>query len=116
MRILVVDDDIGTVHYLEALLLVNGHEVWARILNSHDSAEEIVALAALGQFDAATIGLVMPAVSGDQLAPRLRAVSPHMRIIMISCCPEGATLRDLGIVDAYLPKPFDLKQLFETLA
>lgn len=115
MRILVVDDCSRTTQYIETLLAEAGHEVWAVVLNSCENAEDILSVAELAQFDAATIGLNMPAMDGAELAERLREIAPDTSLIMISGCAAGEELRRCKIVDEYLPKPFEHEDLLFAL-
>jgi PAS domain S-box-containing protein len=52
--------------------------------------------------------VVMPYVSGQELAERLRAVQPDMRILFMSGHSEGIDAGSMGIPQGmeYLPKPF----------
>ena len=112
MRILVVDEEIAIIQCLERLLTDAGHEVCARLLTSEEDAEGIVSVAALMQFDVATLDLVMPSVCGDQLAKRLREVSPVTRLVLACCGPVEIAIELLstGAVDRFLPLPFDSKE------
>lgn len=116
MRILVVDDCSRTTRYIETLLEEAGHEVWAVVLNSWGSAEHVLSVAELVQFDAATIGLNMPAMDGVELAERLRQIAPDTRLIAISACDAGEELRRTKHVDEYLPKPFEREDLLFALS
>jgi DNA-binding NtrC family response regulator len=52
--------------------------------------------------------VIMPQMSGRELAERLSSVRPEMRVLYMSGYPEGVIAND-GIVDekiAYLPKPW----------
>jgi DNA-binding response OmpR family regulator len=116
MRILVVDDEIAILGCLERLLTDAGHEVCARLLAGEEDAEGIVSVAALMQFDAAAVDLLMPAVSGDILTRQLRKVSPATRLVLmgsaLSTLPDEL-LREVlttSTVDDLLPLPFDSKE------
>ena len=116
MRILVVDDEIAILGCLERLLTDAGHEVCARLLTSEEDAEGIVSVAALMQFDVATVDLLTPAVSGDILTRQLRKVSPATRLVLmgsaLSTLPDDL-LREVltrSTVDDLLALPFDSKE------
>lgn len=110
-----MDDCARTTRYIETLLAEAGHEVWAVVLNSWESVEDILSTAELVQFDVATIGLMMPCMDGAQLAERLREIAPETRLITISACTEGEDLRRTKVVDEYLPKPFEHEDLLFAL-
>lgn len=115
MRILVVDDEPAIVHYLETVLLSAGHEVWASILNTEEGAEDVTSVASLMRFDAALIDLLMPAVTGDILAQRLREIAPSMKLVLLTRDSMGQLFRDRGIVDQFLLEPFEYEDLMRTL-
>jgi signal transduction histidine kinase/CheY-like chemotaxis protein len=76
-RILVVDDNEEVGGFAEALLLELGHEVVrAR------SGEEALATAGAQAFDAVFTDVVMPGMSGLELAGRLNALAPDMPVIL----------------------------------
>ncbi|MGC1291006.1 MAG: hypothetical protein WA855_06975, partial [Candidatus Acidiferrales bacterium] len=74
--------------------------------------EGVVSVAALMQFDVAMVDLVMPSVCGDQLAKRLREVSPVTRLVLACCGPVEIAIELLstGVVDHFLPLPFNSKE------
>lgn len=115
MRILVVDDEPAILRYLETVLLCEGHEVWASILNTQEGADDVLSVADLVQFDIALIDLIMPAVTGDIVAERLREIAPSMRLILLVRDSMGESLRDRGIVDELLMEPFEREDLTSVL-
>jgi CheY-like chemotaxis protein len=117
MRILVSDDEPAIAHYLERLLLDEGHEVWASILDSHESAEGIVSLASLVHFDAAILDIVMPGMDGIELAQWVRLLSPRTKIIVCDRCTDfGPWMVRHGQADAFLLEPFESETVRKALA
>jgi len=104
-RILVVEDNEDARAMLCDLLHLLGHEVCAV-----GSAEEALAQPDLAAFDVLLTDVSLPGLSGIELARRLAARCPTLRIVFSSgygnVAPEEA-----GLDAASLPKPFDLEDL-----
>lgn len=101
-RILVTDDDLIIRRTLEASLLSEGFEV----IPAHDGTS---ALAKVGQLwpDAAILDLMMPDMTGFELADRLKRVVDIPIIILTSVSDEETTIRGLEQhADDYVLKPF----------
>ncbi|KFF50438.1 hypothetical protein GY26_01740 [Gammaproteobacteria bacterium MFB021] len=109
-RILVVDDDELSQHYLDALLPIVGASSLVA-----GSAEAALALAAGHAIDLVLMDLRLPDASGAATTARLRALGgrwSHLPIIAMSASP-GAELPEQG-PDGYqqlLTKPIDERQL-----
>jgi CheY-like chemotaxis protein len=108
-KILIVDDDDAIRDVLEGLLRREGYEVIGAA-----NGREALAMFASTQLDLVLVDLVLPDVSGLEVARQLRGRSPHTPILMLT----GAwfELRDTELlntagVDDLLMKPFDRKQL-----
>ena len=116
MRILLVDDEEAIFNCIEAMLVSEGHEIWACLLNSPESADRVVSLASFMRFDIALIDLIMPAVTGDILAARLRNAAPSTRLVMLVRRESmGHMFREKGIVDDFLLEPFEREALASVL-
>jgi two-component system cell cycle sensor histidine kinase/response regulator CckA len=61
--------------------------------------------------------VVMPEMDGPSLLKELRAAHPDIKVIFMSGYAEEAFARNLpeGADFGFLPKPFTLKQLIETV-
>jgi two-component system cell cycle sensor histidine kinase/response regulator CckA len=108
--VLVVDDDPSVLNVLRGVLDRAGYEV----LSAGD------AVAALEQFEGrrAPVSLlltdvVMPGMSGMELANRLVVLDPKLKILLIAGLPDHpqviASVMQKGF--SFLPKPFHPKQL-----
>lgn len=106
-RILIVDDEIEITEIL-ADLLSEDHECFRAA-----SAEQALAQLGENQFQLVISDITMPGMSGLEMIPHVKELSPDTVVVMISGMQtvESAigALR-LGAFD-YLMKPFDLRQV-----
>jgi two-component system cell cycle sensor histidine kinase/response regulator CckA len=84
------------------------------------AAEPAEALQLLGddvQIDLLVTDMVMPTMNGRQLAAKLRAARPELRVVYISGYTDDAVIAS-GAIDiraTYLPKPFEVEQLAQKI-
>jgi len=113
-RLLVVDDDPPTVDYVERLLTEAGYEVIAT-----PSANEALTQCQNGKrFDLAVLDVVMPELSGDVLAARLRQLDPDLRVLFVTGFEE-ALFRARPLLwegESFLNKPFTPAGLAEAVS
>ncbi|HET6671249.1 MAG TPA: HD domain-containing phosphohydrolase [Pyrinomonadaceae bacterium] len=106
-RILIVDDEPDITEILSDLL-GDSHEC-----TTANSAEAALKLLAANEFHLVVSDITMPGMSGLEMLPRAKSISPNTVVVMISGMQtvESAigALR-LGGFD-YLMKPFDLRQV-----
>ena len=103
-RILLVDDERLVRETVRGLLCLDEHKV----VEANNGAEALRVFAQ-GHFDLVLTDLRMPFVEGDELAVKIRELSPQQPILMITAHPHrpGRT----NPVDAILYKPFSLGHL-----
>jgi CheY-like chemotaxis protein/signal transduction histidine kinase len=104
-RVLIVDDDDGNRETLDELLALSGHEV-----TSAATPSDALAAAQRQPLDAALVDLAMPEMNGWELARRLHAIVPSLRIAIVTGW-EPATAEEArphGLVQAVFGKPLDL--------
>jgi CheY-like chemotaxis protein len=103
-RILLVDDERLVRETVRHLLRHDDYEV----VEANNGAEAL-ALYAKDQFDLVVTDFRMPFLEGDELAVRIRELSPQQPILMIT----GYSYRKsrTNPVDYILYKPFDLDKL-----
>lgn len=113
-KLLVVDDDAPTVDYIRALLTEAGYDVVA--MTSPNAA---LARSEEGErFDLAVLDVVMPELSGDVLAARLRRISPDLPILFVTGFEEALFQARPLLWDgeAFLNKPFTPAALCEAVS
>jgi PAS domain S-box-containing protein len=104
--ILLVEDDPALREMASTLLKRLGYTVWP-------AANGVEALSLkqqrnVGHIDLLFTDIVMPHMSGKELADRVRALYPHTRILFTSAYTENSIVHQ-GVLDkgvALLPKPF----------
>lgn len=113
-RLLVIDDDPSIRGFLEALLAIEGYEVFT-------AADGIDGLCAVDrhQPDCVLLDVMMPGVDGFQVLTTLRSAArhAHLPVVMISAASDSESARrarQLG-ADRFLAKPFEMEHLLSAL-
>jgi CheY-like chemotaxis protein len=115
--LLVVEDDEDVRTVTEELLLSRGYDVAAAA-----NGNEALNLLAGRSFDALLTDVVMPGMTGFELAGVVRAQYPGIRVVCMSgysWAVQRATVPAKGALrncDAFLQKPWSAAQLEEVLA
>jgi CheY-like chemotaxis protein len=108
---LLVDDDVRIRQLFDDCLTQLGHEVHAV-----ESGAKALALLESEHYDVLLTDLVMPGMSGLEIATMARARRPAMPIVVATGSASGQDrqrMRDHGV--ALLCKPVDLRKLAETV-
>jgi len=110
--ILVVDDDLSVLSVIKCMLECGDYNV----LIAH-SAESALRMAERDDLsiDLMLMDVVMPDISGPDLAERILAMRPHLKVLFMSGCTESEVVR-VKILDralGFLPKPFTSDSLLE---
>lgn len=100
-RVLVVDDDRGTVRLLRMILLHAGFDV----ATAFDGVEALGAVAAQPP-DVITLDLDMPNLDGRGFHRELEAQHRDIPVVIVSAAGAAEANRELGTAGA-VPKPFD---------
>jgi CheY-like chemotaxis protein len=108
-RILLVEDQRMVRETVRLLLSQDAHT----IVEANNGAEAF-GLFAGGHFDLVMTDFEMPFVKGDELAARIKRVSPNQPILMITS--YGQRPSSDNPVDAVLSKPFGLNGLRTAIA
>lgn len=111
MRILIVEDEVKTVHYLRRGLAEQGH-----VVDHASDGEDGLHLARTGEYDAIVLDVMLPKIDGVTLLGTLR-VDHDTPVIMLTARDAVADrLRGLGAgADDYLVKPFSFMELVARL-
>jgi two-component system cell cycle sensor histidine kinase/response regulator CckA len=111
--ILVCEDEEGVRRLIEVILTTEGYRVL-----STAGPREALELAANGtSFDALVSDVIMPDMSGPDLAQRIKTLRPGLRTLFISGY-TAETVRGRGnlpLGSAFLEKPFDQASLLRAL-
>ena len=106
-RILIVDDEPEITSILNDLL-VDQHDC-----TTAGSAEEAIERLSETTYDLVISDITMPGMSGLELIPRVKSMSPNTVVVMVSGMQTVESAIDalrLGAFD-YVMKPFDLRQV-----
>ena len=110
-RILLAEDDDSLRGFMGRALERAGHEV-----TICEHGDEAIASLDDGPWDLLLTDIVMPAPRGPELADRLRAIRPDIRVIYMSGFRDTSQLIDVDRGEAlFLPKPFVRSALLGTV-
>ena len=112
--ILVVDDEELVVKFVERALREAGYQT----ATAPDGPEALEAAAKLETFDMVVTDLMMPKMTGDELARRLRLLSPGVKVLYLTGFSDHL-FRDrvkLFEGEAFLDKPCSPQGLLEAVS
>jgi two-component system cell cycle sensor histidine kinase/response regulator CckA len=113
-RVLIVDDEQAILNFVRRVLETEGYDVITA-----QSGTQAIELASAGEgFDVLVTDLVMPHMSGDELARRLRGAAPDLKVLYLTgfsdqLFREKVTLWD---AEAFLEKPTSIEGLRQAVA
>jgi DNA-binding NtrC family response regulator len=110
--ILVVDDDLSVLSVIKCMLECGDYNVL--IAHSAQSAIRMVERDDLA-IDLMLIDVLMPDITGPDLAERIQVIRPHQKVLFMSGCTESEVVR-VKVLDralGFLPKPFTSDGLLE---
>ena len=113
-RVLLVEDEEAVRKFAARALASRGYEV----LQASSGREAMDIVDSTGEaIDLVVSDVVMPEMDGPSLMRELRKREPELKIIFVSGYAEDAFAKNLpeGEHFTFLPKPFTLKQLIETV-
>lgn len=109
--ILVVDDESRVLNSIAGFFRAVGYNV----LTAGSGGDALDVLESYkGPIDLLVTDMVLPQVSGSELAVSIAASHPEAKVLAISGHPEEYVLRQPG-VEYYLPKPFSLPDLHKKI-
>ncbi len=107
LRILVVDDQPIICEVIQEQLRSDGHHV-----DAAGNGEEALQLMRESSYDLLVTDQAMPGMSGEELAPAVKEVSPKTAVILLTGFGGSATTTDLTPgIDMMLGKPATLTEL-----
>jgi two-component system cell cycle sensor histidine kinase/response regulator CckA len=112
--VLLVEDEEAVRSFASRALATRGYTV----LEAASGAEALEVMeGAAGQIDLVLSDVVMPEMDGPTLLRHLRERNPGIKIVFMSGYAEEAFRKNLSDYETFvfLPKPFTLKQLAETV-
>jgi DNA-binding response OmpR family regulator len=108
MRVLIVEDDVAIVRFLERGLAAHGHRAVTA-----DNGEAGVRLAVDESIDLVLLDIMLPQLDGHRVLERIRLRRPELPVLMLTARDDlrnKVNALDAG-ADDYLTKPFDLEEL-----
>lgn len=112
-RILLVEDEDAVRTFSSRALANKGYEVLTA--ETGEAALQLVEKEDLSSIDLLITDVIMPNMDGPALAQRLRQTSPKLKIIFMSGYTEEKLKDKVDDDTTFLPKPFSLQKLAETV-
>jgi len=116
-RILMVDDEPAVIELLKEFFKQFEHGHAYEVAAAHDGADAAMALLR-GQYDLILLDMNMPRMGGLEFLKQIRGLGVRVPVIMVTGNQDvqAAAQALSGGVFAYVPKPFDFKQLDHLVA
>ena len=102
--VFVVDDEKDVLSYIKDTLDAQGYTVITA--DSSEYARELFRKIS-GDIDVVITDIVMPVMSGTELAGIFKEIRPTVKVIGISGFDESDIVKETGHLDCFLKKPFD---------
>ena len=111
---LVVDDEESVRRFVDRVLSDAGY----RTVAAPDGPEALEAAAGLDAFDLLVTDLMMPQMTGDELARRLRVQRPSLKVLYLTGFSDRLFKEKVTLWadEAFLDKPCSVKGLLEAVA
>ena len=113
-KLLIVDDEPAMCELVTTILSAEGHETTSVV----HSADAVKRIEDGEQFDLAVLDVMMPGVTGDELARRMRLRDPDVKVLFVTGFSEALfTARPvLWGGESFLEKPFTAAGLCEAVS
>jgi len=114
MSVLVVDDEASVRKFVERVLGEAGYTT----SSASDGPEAIEIASKLEQFDMLVTDVMMPQMTGDELARRLRVGHPGLKILYLTGFSDRLFKEKVTLWadEAFLDKPCSLKGLLQAVS
>ncbi len=112
IKVLIVDDEVKFLDSIAQRLEMRGFDVTKAI-----NGEEAVKWATARKFDLALLDLKMPGIDGKQVLEILKKEHKYLEVIILTghgSLDSAVECTKLGAF-SYLPKPYEIDKLLETL-
>ncbi|HJZ71854.1 MAG TPA: response regulator [Vicinamibacterales bacterium] len=112
--VLIVDDEPSIQKFVERVLSEAGYATTI----AGDGPEALEAAAKMTDFDILVTDLMMPQMTGDELARRLRALRPSLKVLYLTGFSDRLFKEKVTLWadEAFLDKPCSVKGLLEAVA
>ena len=114
MSVLVVDDEASVRKFVERVLGDAGY----KIATASDGPEALEVAGKLERFDVLVTDVMMPQMTGDELARRVRAAYPGVKILYLTGFSDRL-FKEKGTLwadEAFLDKPCSVKGLQQAVS
>ena len=114
VSVLVVDDDEGVRKFVQRVLDESGYITSV----ASDGPEAIELAATLDPLDVLLTDLMMPQMTGDELARRLRRIRPSVKVLYLTGFSDRLFKEKVTLWqdEAYLDKPCSINGLLQALS
>jgi CheY-like chemotaxis protein len=112
--VLVVDDEPGVRALERRILEGGGYDV----VEAGDGAEALKIMHSTARIDFLIADLDMPVMRGEEMAVKIRALRPEMRVLYVTAHSELLFKERPELIDgeAFLDKPFTMRGLLEAVS
>jgi CheY-like chemotaxis protein len=112
--VLIVDDEEPLLRFVDRVLTQAGYTT----TTAADGPAAIEAAAKLGSIDLLVTDLMMPQMTGDELARRLRQNQPSLKVLYLTGFADRLFKEKVTLWqdEAFLEKPCSIKGLMEAVA
>jgi two-component system cell cycle sensor histidine kinase/response regulator CckA len=114
LTVLVVDDEEPVRRFVERVLREAGYQT----ATAGDGPEALEVAQRLGHFDLLLTDVMMPQMTGDELARRLRQSEPSLRVLYLTGFSDRLFKEKVTLWEdeAFLDKPCSVKALSEAVS
>lgn len=111
-RLLVVDDEVPVLKLVTRILATDNYEIAAA--ESGEAAMRVMEQSGSG-VDLLVTDLMMPGMSGRELAAVVRKTNPHVRVLYVTGFADTlfTGVNELGSAESFIEKPFGADGLLE---
>jgi CheY-like chemotaxis protein len=114
LSVLVVDDEASVQRFVERVLREAGYMT----TTASDGPEALEIAAKLEQFDMLVTDVMMPQMTGDELARRLRVQHPSLKVLYLTGFSDRLFKEKVTLWadEAFLDKPCSVKGLLQAVS